>query len=105
MQLEIRRGLFAAARQGCAELLQAVRANFMLALPEAAYGLALLLATEGSHQEALALLIALDGTPAEYETLQCAAQLRADLEWRLDPVSARRPPSRSVPTPFCRGWK
>ena len=51
VRLEVERGLFAAARQGCAELLQAVRANFMLALADAGYGLALLLAREGSSQD------------------------------------------------------
>jgi predicted ATPase/DNA-binding CsgD family transcriptional regulator len=86
VQLEVRHGLLAAARQGCVELLQAVRANFMMALPDAAYALTLLLTAEGSHQEALAVLIALHDTPGEYETRQRAAQLRAELEGRLNPV-------------------
>jgi DNA-binding CsgD family transcriptional regulator len=86
VQLEVRRGLLAAARQGCAELLQAVRASLMMALPDAAYGLALLLVAQGRGCEALAVLVALDGIPGEYGTLQLAARLRTELEWRLDPV-------------------
>jgi DNA-binding NarL/FixJ family response regulator len=57
-----------------------------MALPDAAYGLALLLVAQGSDGECLAVLVALDGIPGEYATLQLAAHLRTELERRLDPV-------------------
>lgn len=86
LRVEVRLGLLAAARQGCAELLGAVRANFMMALVDAAYGLALVLATEKVDVVALSVLIALDGTPGEYAMLQLAQRLRAKLEKQLDPT-------------------
>ena len=86
VQVEARRGEYAAARQGCAELLQLVCDGAAIMLPEAAYGLALVLVAEGSDEAALAVLLALDGTPGEYRTLQLATQLRADLERRLGPA-------------------
>jgi DNA-binding NarL/FixJ family response regulator len=55
-------------------------------LPEAAYGLALILVAKGSDQEALAILTALADTPGEYTTLALATRLRADLERRLNPA-------------------
>jgi ATP/maltotriose-dependent transcriptional regulator MalT len=55
-------------------------------LTEAAYGLALLLHAERNEQEALAVLVALDGTPGEYATQQLATQLRTELEQRLTPT-------------------
>jgi ATP/maltotriose-dependent transcriptional regulator MalT len=82
VQLEIRRGEYAAARKGCIALLRLVRADLLVLLPEAAYCLALLLATEGRDQEALAILTVLEDTPGEYATLQLAAELRATLEQR-----------------------
>jgi predicted ATPase/DNA-binding NarL/FixJ family response regulator/DNA-binding XRE family transcriptional regulator len=85
VRLEIQRGEYAAARQGCAELLRLARDGLALLLAEAAYGLALLLVAQSDEVEALAVLIALADTPGEYSTLALAAQLRADLERRLDP--------------------
>jgi predicted ATPase/DNA-binding NarL/FixJ family response regulator/transcriptional regulator with XRE-family HTH domain len=86
VRLEVQRGDYAAARQGCIELLRAVSSGVTVLLPEAAYGLALLLAAEGSEQEALAILIALGDTPGEFATLQLGARLRATIEPRLDPA-------------------
>jgi DNA-binding NarL/FixJ family response regulator len=63
-----------------------VRNGYLILLPEAACGLALLLHAERNDQDALAVLQALDGTPGEYATLQLAAQLRIELEQRLDPA-------------------
>jgi predicted ATPase/DNA-binding NarL/FixJ family response regulator/transcriptional regulator with XRE-family HTH domain len=85
VQLEIRRGEYAAARQGCRELLRLVRDGVTVLLPDVAYGLALLLVAEGSEQEALAILIAVEDTPGEYATLQLAADLRATIERRFAP--------------------
>ncbi len=84
VRLDVLRGDHAAARQGCAEILRVVPQGADILLAEAAYGLALILAAEGSELEALAILIALASTPGEYSTLQRAAGLRADLERRTD---------------------
>jgi DNA-binding NarL/FixJ family response regulator len=86
MRLEAQRGMVGVARSSCAELLQAVRAGAIISLAEAAYGLALILHTEGSEVEALAVLVALSGTPGEDATKELARHLRAELEQRLDPA-------------------
>jgi len=85
VQLQVERGELATARQGCSELLRLVHDGVRVLLPEAAYGLALLLAAEGNNQEALAIVMALDDTPGDYATLQLAAQLRATIERTLAP--------------------
>jgi ATP/maltotriose-dependent transcriptional regulator MalT len=84
-QIEIRRGEYAAARQGCIALLRLVRAGLNVLLPEAVYGLALLLVAEGREPEAQAILTALADMPGEYATLHLAAELRATLEQGVDP--------------------
>jgi ATP/maltotriose-dependent transcriptional regulator MalT len=86
MRLEIQRGMVMAARSSCVELLQAVRAGAIISLAEAAYGLALILQAENREVEALAVLVALDGTPGEDATKELATRMRTDLEQRLDPV-------------------
>jgi DNA-binding NarL/FixJ family response regulator len=86
VQLEVQRGDYAAAWQGCVELLRAVGNGVAVLLPEAAYGLALLLAAVGSDQEALSILMALGDTPGEFATLQLGARLRAAIEPKLDPA-------------------
>lgn len=83
-RLEVQHGDLGAARQGCGELLQLVHEGMALLLPEAAYGLALVLAAEGDAAAAHAVLTTLDGAPGEYATLQLAAQLRNELEQRHD---------------------
>jgi predicted ATPase/DNA-binding NarL/FixJ family response regulator len=93
VQLEIRRGEYAAARQGCIALLRLVREDLIVLLPEAAYGLALLAAV-GSEQEALDILTAVDGMSGEYATLQMVAELRAALERRPD--ADQRPAAASM---------
>ncbi len=90
LRIEAQRGDHAAARQGCAELLRLVRNGLAILLAEAAFGLAVVLAAEGSDAEALAVLAALDGTPGEYDTLRRAAEMRAELERRLGPAGRRQ---------------
>jgi ATP/maltotriose-dependent transcriptional regulator MalT len=77
---------YGAAWQGCAESLRGVQSGDMLRLVDVAYCIALLLVAVGSEQEALAVLVALDGVPGLYSTLKPALQLRADLEDRLAPA-------------------
>jgi predicted ATPase/DNA-binding NarL/FixJ family response regulator len=84
VRLDVLRGNHATARQGCAEILRTVPQGAGILLAEAAYGLALVLAAEGSDIEALAILLALANIPGEYDTLQRAARQRADLERRID---------------------
>jgi ATP/maltotriose-dependent transcriptional regulator MalT len=84
VRLDVLRGNHAAARQGCAEILRTVPQGAGILLAESAYGLALVLAAEGSDIEALAILIALANIPGEHDTLQRAARQRADLERRID---------------------
>jgi len=86
IRLYIQCGDYGDAWQGCAELLRGVQNGDMLRLADAAYCIALLLIAEGSEQEALAVLVALDGIPGEYVTLKPVAHLRADLEDRLVPA-------------------
>jgi predicted ATPase/DNA-binding CsgD family transcriptional regulator/transcriptional regulator with XRE-family HTH domain len=83
VRLEVQRGEQAAARRGCAELLRLVREGLALLLAEAAYGLALILISEDSLSEALAIFIALESIPGEYATLKLAAELRAKLDGRV----------------------
>jgi predicted ATPase/DNA-binding CsgD family transcriptional regulator len=84
VRLDVLRGNHLAARQGCAEILRTVPQGGGVLLAESAYGLALVMAAEGSDIEALAILIALANIPGEYDTLQRAARQRADLERRVD---------------------
>jgi tetratricopeptide (TPR) repeat protein len=84
VQLEVQQQRYAEARAGCAELLRLIPDGVLILLPDAAYGLALLQIAHGHEQEALALLIALADTPAEYATLVRIAQVRVELERRLD---------------------
>jgi ATP/maltotriose-dependent transcriptional regulator MalT len=86
VRLEVQQGGYAAARQGCAELLRLVRGGAAIMLPEAAYGLALVLVAEGDEPGALAVLNALADSPGEHATLALIARLRADLERRLEPA-------------------
>jgi predicted ATPase/DNA-binding NarL/FixJ family response regulator/transcriptional regulator with XRE-family HTH domain len=83
---EIRQSQTASARQGYAELLWLVHNGAAIMLPEVAYGLALLLIEERSDQEALAVLLALDGLPGEQATLALAAALRDEIERRFAPA-------------------
>jgi ATP/maltotriose-dependent transcriptional regulator MalT len=86
VRLEVLLGDHAAAQQGCAELLRQIRGGVPIMLPEACYGLALLLRAQGNSQEALAALYALNAAPGEHATLALAGQLRAELEQRLEPA-------------------
>ncbi|HEU5098605.1 MAG TPA: LuxR C-terminal-related transcriptional regulator, partial [Roseiflexaceae bacterium] len=96
IRAEVARGRRAEARQGCAELLQLVHNGAAIMLPEAAYGLALLLVAEGNQSEALAVLAALDGVPGEQATLRLAAALRGEIEVRLDPAQAATVDQRAI---------
>jgi DNA-binding CsgD family transcriptional regulator len=82
--LEVQQRRYASAREGCAELLRLIDDGAAIMLPEAAYGLVLLLVAAGNDQEALAILLALGGTPGKYATLMVMARLRAHLERRLN---------------------
>jgi predicted ATPase/DNA-binding XRE family transcriptional regulator len=86
IRLNIQCGDYGVAWQGCAGLLRSALSGDVLRLVDVAYCIALLLVAEGSEQDALTVLIALDGTPGEYATLRPAAHLRADLEDRLVPA-------------------
>jgi ATP/maltotriose-dependent transcriptional regulator MalT len=90
VQLQVRRGMLGAARDGCAELLRAARNGALTPLPDAAYGIALLYHVSGADVESLAILQALEGTPGEYATLQRATQLRTALEQKLTPTQRSR---------------
>jgi predicted ATPase/DNA-binding CsgD family transcriptional regulator/DNA-binding XRE family transcriptional regulator len=83
VRLEVQSGEQAAARRGCAELLRLVRDGLALLLAEAAYGMALILISEGSQVEALAILIGLESVPGEHATLELAGKLRTEIEGRL----------------------
>lgn len=85
VQIEIQLGNYVAARQGCRELVREVGPNLPLLLPAIAYEVACLLAAEGRDQDALAVLIALEGVPGEYAAHQLAARLRATIEQRCAP--------------------
>jgi predicted ATPase/transcriptional regulator with XRE-family HTH domain len=87
-QLEIQQRRFAAARQGCAELLHLIDEGAAIMLPELAYCRALLLAAEDQPQRALATLILLADAPGEAITLAANARLHADLTQQL--TSAQR---------------
>jgi DNA-binding CsgD family transcriptional regulator len=83
VRLEVQCSEQAAARRGCAELLRLVRDGLALLLAEAAYGMALILISEGSQVDALAILIGLESVPGEHATLELAAKLRTEIEGRL----------------------
>jgi ATP/maltotriose-dependent transcriptional regulator MalT len=82
---QVELGQQSSARQGCAELLRLAHHGAAIMLPEAGYGMALILVAEGSDAEALAVLDALAGLPGERSTLALAAALRGELAARLEP--------------------
>lgn len=85
VQIESQLGEYAAARQGCRELVREVGPIVPLLIPAIAHEVAWLLAAEGDDQDALAILIALEDTPGEHAALHLAARLRATLEQRCSP--------------------
>jgi ATP/maltotriose-dependent transcriptional regulator MalT len=85
VQIEIQLGEYVLARQGCRELVREVGPSVPLLLPAIAYSVACLLVAEGDHQDALAILIALEATPGEYAAHKLAASLRATLEQHCSP--------------------
>jgi hypothetical protein len=86
IQLEIQQRRFAAARQGCAELLHLIDEGAAIMLAELAYAWALLLVAEEQPQQALFILILLANTPGEAATLAAVARLHADLVQQLTPA-------------------
>ena len=72
-----------AARLACVEMVQIVADGEALIVPDAAFGLAALLARHAHDEEALALLRAIQGLAGDCETHRRASDLRADLERRL----------------------
>jgi predicted ATPase/DNA-binding NarL/FixJ family response regulator/transcriptional regulator with XRE-family HTH domain len=84
VRAEVAQGQHASARQGCTELLRLARNGALIMLPEAGYGMSLILLAEGNSAEALAVLGAIVGLPGEQSTLALAAGLRGEIEARLD---------------------
>jgi hypothetical protein len=88
IQLEIQQRRFAAARQGCAELLRLIDEGVVIMLPELAHSLALLYDAQEQPVQALAILSLLAGTPGEATTLALAARLQADIARKIPPAQA-----------------
>ena len=83
-QVELARGDTVAAQRACAEMVRIAADGEALILPEAAFGLAMLVLRQGNAEEALALLRAIQDLPGDSETLRRASRLRAELHHRLD---------------------
>jgi tetratricopeptide (TPR) repeat protein len=84
--VEVQLQQIAAARTGCAELLELIHSGVDILIAEAVHSSALVLIAEGNDSEALHLLHTLDGIPGEHATLARAERVRSDLMQRLDPT-------------------